>query len=261
MQLNYRKYSDEGPPLLVLHGLFGSQSNWGWHCKQLAEHFQVIGVDLRNHGDSPHSDAHNYPVMAADVLKLMDTLVFDSCYVLGHSMGGKVAMELALLAPMRITKLMVVDIAPVQYNKKMDAHLNVIAGMKSLDLGALTSRSQAEEHLSSYISDEPTRKFVMTNLSRDKEKGFRWRINLPAIEENYDRLREKTQLDATYEGPTLFVKGDLSDYVQAKHESEILALFPKATVKIIVEAGHWVHADKPQAFQKIAQDFFSSTTS
>ncbi len=257
MDLSYKRYSESGHPLLVLHGLFGSQSNWGWHCKKLAESFQVIGVDLRNHGESPHAGEHNYQVMADDVKTLIKSLKVDSCFLLGHSMGGKVAMEVALSAPELVDKLLVVDIAPVQYTDKADGHLAVMAGMNALDLPTLKSRADAESRLAEYIEDEATRKFVVTNLTFNADTGFSWKLNLPVIEANYNRLREKPSIAASYEKPTLFVKGDLSKYIQAKHEAQILELFPNAGVKIIAEAGHWLHADKPQAFQKVAMDFFS----
>ncbi|MFK7864609.1 MAG: alpha/beta fold hydrolase [Pseudohongiellaceae bacterium] len=257
MRLHFKKYSEQGQPLLVLHGLFGSQSNWGGHCKQLAEQFSVIGVDLRNHGESGHDHEHNYQVMAQDISELMHTLSIDSAYFLGHSMGGKVAMELALTQPELVAKLLVVDIAPVLYTDKADDHMRVMAGMNALNLAALSSRTEAEQKLAGYIDDEATRKFIVTNLVRSGDSGFAWRLNLPVIEANYDRLREKPSSGTEFNKPTLFVKGELSPYVQSKHEAQILELFPNAGVKIISEAGHWLHADKPQAFQKVAADFFS----
>jgi esterase len=258
MQLHYKQYSDQGQPLIVLHGLFGSQSNWGGHCKQLAEKFAVIGVDLRNHGESAHASEHNYQVMAEDIKELLGALNFTSTFLLGHSMGGKVAMELALSYPNLVDRLLVVDIAPVLYTDKADGHKQVMAGMNALDLGSLQSRADAETALADYIEDEATRKFIVTNLIREGDSGFAWRLNLPVIEANYNRLMEKPQGKNVFEKPTLFVKGELSLYVQAKHEVQILKLFPNAGVKIISEAGHWLHADKPQAFQKVAMDFFSS---
>jgi esterase len=258
MQLNYKKYSEKGQPLIVLHGLFGSQSNWGGHCKALAEKFAVIGVDLRNHGDSAHASEHNYQVMAEDIKELLRSLDLPSTYLLGHSMGGKVAMELALSYPDLVDRLLVVDIAPVLYTGKADGHKQVMAGMNALDLASLQSRSEAETGLADYIEDEATRKFIVTNLVREGDSGFVWRLNLPVIEASYDRLMEKPLGGNIFEKPTLFVKGDLSPYVQAKHEAQILELFPNAGVKIISEAGHWLHVDKPQAFQKVAVDFFSA---
>ncbi len=258
MQLNYRQYSEQGEPLLILHGLFGSLANWGWHSKQLAEDFAVIGVDLRNHGDSPHDDELNYPAMAADVKALLATLKIERCSVIGHSMGGKVAMQLALLEPQLINKLVVVDIAPVTYTSKADGHLKVLAGMRALQLDSLKSRGDAEEFLRDYIEDEPTRKFVLTNIVRGDDGAYHWRLNLTAIEQHYDDLRKKPEGGAAFSGPTLFVRGDFSNYIQKKHEAEILALFPNASVKSIMECGHWLHADKPKVFQKIAKDFLSS---
>lgn len=259
MSLNYRQYSSEGKPLLILHGLFGSLSNWGWHSKQLAESFAVYAVDLRNHGDSFHAPELNYQVMAEDVRQLMAQLGIKSCYMIGHSMGGKVAMQLALSYPQLIEKLIVVDIAPVAYSATADGHLNVMAGMDALDLEKLHSRAEAEQQLEAFIPDESTRKFVLTNLSRKDDGHYRWRLNLSAIEAHYDRLREKPIGDKPFVGPVLFVKGALSDYIQEQHTAEIIKLFPAASVKIIMQAGHWLHAEKPQALQKIALDFLQAT--
>ena len=257
LTLQYKQYSNTGSPVLVLHGLFGSQSNWGWQCKQLAQSFSVYGVDLRNHGDSPHADALDYPVMATDVLKLLDALALPSCSIVGHSMGGKVAMQLALTKPERIDKLVVVDIAPVDYASTADGHLKVIAGMRSLDVANLTTRAEAEQQLGTVIDDEATRKFVLTNLLRDSAGGFKWRLNLDAIESNYDRLRAKPLASKSFDKPTLFIKGALSNYIKAEHEAEIMELFPDAAVKVIMGAGHWVHAEKPQALFKIVNDFLT----
>jgi len=257
MQLNYRQYSDQGKPLLILHGLFGSLSNWGWHSKQLARTYAVHGIDLRNHGDSPHSDELNYQLMAEDVKQLMEQLEITKSYLLGHSMGGKVAMQLALTYPQLVRRLIVVDIAPVAYSDKADGHLNIMFGMNTLNIEQFDSRKQAEVHLAEFIEDEVTRKFVLTNLVRNVDGTYRWRLNLSAIQQHYDRLREKPIGTEAFMKPTLFVKGALSNYIQAKDEAEILELFPTATVKIIMQAGHWLHADKPKAFQKIALDFLS----
>mgnify|MGYP000247334040 CR=1 FL=1 len=258
MLLNYRQYSDQGEPLLILHGLFGSLANWGWHSKQLAEDFAVIGVDMRNHGESPHADELNYPVMAADVKALLEKLKLERCSIIGHSMGGKVAMQLALLEPQLINKLVVVDIAPVTYKSKADGHLKVLEGMHALDLDALKSRAAAEEFLRDFIEDEATRKFVLTNIVRDDAGGYKWRLNLAAIELHYNELRKKPEGGSPFTGPTLFVRGDFSNYIQKKHEAEILEQFPNASVKSIMECGHWLHADKPKVFQKIAKDFLLS---
>lgn len=257
MELNYRRYSEQGEPLLILHGLFGSLSNWGWHSKQLAEHFAVYGVDLRNHGDSPHDEAMDYQVMADDVVELIGNLGLERCSIIGHSMGGKVAMQLALSRPELIHKLVIVDIAPVTYNNKADGHLKVLQGMHDLDLASIANRAEAEEFLEDYIEDEATRKFVLTNIVRGEDGAYRWRLNLAAISAHYDDLRLKPVGESAFTGPTLFVRGDMSNYIGKKHEQEILELFPNASVKSIMECGHWLHADKPKVFQKIVRSFLS----
>jgi esterase len=170
-------------------------------------------------------------------------------------MGGKVAMQLALSYPDLVSKLIVVDIAPVDYPQTAAGHSNVLEGMALLDLQQLSSRKQAERQLSEHIEDDATRKFVLTNLVRNKDGGYRWRLNLASIRDNYDILRVKPMADKAFNKPTLFVKGALSNYIRTQNEREILDLFPAASVKIIMQAGHWLHADRPQDFQKIAVDF------
>ena len=260
LNLNTRDYSDPSAaatqqPLLVLHGLFGSYSNWGLHSKVLAETFHVIGVDLRNHGDSPHAPELDYQSMAEDVRLLIESQNLGPCTVLGHSMGGKVAMQLALSYPELVSQLIIVDIAPVLYSNMGPGHQRIIKGMQSLDVAQCNTRAVAQAHLAQYIEDEATLKFIMTNLGRAPSGGLRWKLNVAAIDDQYDRLRENPVGDTPFEKPVLFVKGSESGYIGAEHEAEILELFPQATVKIVMEAGHWVHADKPQAFQKIVLDF------
>lgn len=259
LALNTRDYSSEGEPLLVLHGLFGSQSNWGIHSRALAERFAVIGVDLRNHGDSPHAPELDYQSMAEDVKALIESRGLGSCTILGHSMGGKVAMQLALTYPQLVKRLIIVDIAPVAYQSMGAGHHRVIEGMKTLDLAHVKTRADAEAHLKGHIEDEATLKFIMTSLARSPDGGLRWKLNVAAIEDQYDRLREKPVGETPFDKPVLFVKGSESGYIGAKHEAEILALFPQAAVKIVMEAGHWVHADKPQAFQKIVFDYLNDS--
>ncbi|GJM13991.1 MAG: acyl-CoA esterase [Pseudohongiella sp.] len=255
MELNYKRYSQEGAPLLVLHGLFGSLSNWGWHCKQLAEHYAVIGVDLRNHGDSPHSDEHDYPLMAEDVRQLMTRLGLESASIIGHSMGGKVAMQLALSYPELVEKLVVVDIAPVSYPADADGHMNVLAAMDAVRLDSIKSRTEAEATLEDYISDQATRQFVLTNLVRNEEGSFDWRLNKDSLRKNYANLRAELEATQSFTKPVLFVKGSQSPYIQTEHETQIMELFPVASVKVIIDAGHWLHAEQPQALQKILLKF------
>ena len=258
MELNYRQYSENGAPVLVLHGLFGSLSNWGWHCKQLAQQYAVYGVDLRNHGDSPHSDQLDYQVMAEDVRQLIVRLGLESCCIVGHSMGGKVAMQLALSFPDLIEKLVIVDIAPVSYPEDADGHMNVLAAMDAVKLGEIKSRTQAEVTIEDYIPQEATRKFLLTNLVRNKEGLFEWRLDKDSIRKNYANLRAEIIATMSFLKPVLFIKGSLSPYIKPEHEAQIKELFPAASVKLLMDAGHWLHAEKPQALQKILLKFLSS---
>lgn len=258
MELNYRQYSGSGAPVFVLHGLFGSLSNWGWHCKQLAEQYAVYGVDLRNHGDSPHSDQLDYQVMAEDVRQLIIRLGFESCCVVGHSMGGKVAMQLALSYPDLVEKLVVVDIAPVGYPEDADGHMDVLAAMDAVKLDEIKSRTEAELTLEKFIPEEATRKFVLTNLVRNQQGTFEWRLNKDSIRENYANLRAELIATMSFSKPVLFVKGSLSPYIKPEHEVQIKELFPLASVKQIMGAGHWLHAEQPQALQKILVKFLQS---
>ena len=255
MLLNFRQYSHEGESLLILHGLFGSLGNWGAHSKFLAEHYSVIGVDLRNHGESFHDSELNYPAMAEDVLELMNHCNIPSANFIGHSMGGKVAMELALSQGDKVNKLVVVDIAPLAYAEAADEHVEVIEGMKALNFDKTKSRLDAEKFLENYFADKPTRKFVLTNLVRNNQGKYSWRLNLESIENNYHRLRERPTAATPFSKPTLFIKGSQSNYIQERQKGEILEMFSNAQLEIIMQAGHWLHADKPQAFQKVVLDF------
>lgn len=252
MKLNFKQYSDDGEPLIILHGLFGSLSNWGAQSSQLATDFSVYGLDLRNHGGSPHSDNMNYTVMAEDVIEFMDDHGIERCHLLGHSMGGKTAMQAALSAPQRIDRLVVADIAPVHYRGQHDS---ILDGLDAIDLSSIKSRNEADKVLAEYVPDELVRQFLLTNLVRSKEGDFSWRINLPVLKQNYDRLREAPASEGVFEGPTLFVKGASSNYIQEKHRDAILARFPNAKTKVIMHTGHWLHAEKPQTFYRIVHGF------
>ncbi|MDX1491512.1 MAG: alpha/beta fold hydrolase [Pseudohongiellaceae bacterium] len=257
MKLNAKRYSEQGEPLILMHGLFGSYGNLGWQARELAKQFAVVSLDLRNHGGSPHSDQMDYPSMAADVIEYMDDKGLDACHLLGHSMGGKVAMQIALLAPQRVLSLIVADIAPVTYQKS--EHEEIFRGLNALDLASLSSRKDADLALEAYEPNEMVRQFLLTNLVKDKTTGFAWRINLHALEANYDALRAKPVGDTPFVGRVLFIKGADSAYIKEEYRDEILALFPNASVKVIMQTGHWLHAEKPQTFFRIANDFLQNT--
>jgi len=240
-----------GEPLLILHGLFGTYENWGSQIKGLAEHFQVIAVDLRNHGRSPHSDEFTYPAMAADVLALMDELGLESAHVLGHSMGGKVAMQLALNAPERLRKLIVVDIAPVTYQPHHDG---VFKGLFSIELEGLKSRGEADKQLAQHVMEPSVRAFLLKNLYRNEQKQFAWRMNLAVLHGQYSNISLAPE-GTPYSGETLFIKGANSDYLLPEYRDQVIGLFPAASYKIIDGAGHWPHAEKAEMFSRIVLKF------
>ncbi len=250
-------YSEErgsGPHLVLLHGLFGSQDNLAGIPRVAQDHFKVLSLDLPNHGRSPHSDAMNYPQMAQAVLASLPEDA-DSFYLLGHSMGGKVAMQLALSAPERVKALLVADIAPVEYN---DRHSAIIEAMQQLNLSNLSSRQQADQHLAKTIAEPGVRQFLLKNLVKNAE-GFHWRCDLATIARCYPEVLAAPAGPA-YPGPVLFIKGANSDYILPEHQAATQALFPKAQAKIIHGAGHWLHAEKPAAFNKIVLDFLQAQT-
>ncbi|BBB28819.1 alpha/beta fold hydrolase [Neptunomonas japonica] len=253
MKLHYQQHGT-GTPLVILHGLFGTLENWGSQIKALSENFQVIAVDIRNHGRSPHSDTMNYPAMVEDIIELLDELELGSVDLMGHSMGGKAAMQLALTYPARIQKLIVVDISPVTYPHH---HKDVLKGLFSIDLQKIKSRTEADKQLSTYISEPGVRAFLLKNLYRNDDKQFQWRMNLPVLSKAYSNISEAPS-GTPFTGNTLFIKGIESDYIQAEHRDSILALFPQATYKLIQGAGHWPHAEKPAVFTKLLLNFLQA---
>ena len=243
----------DGPPVILLHGLFGAGDTLGGIRRRLARDYQVHSLDLRNHGDSPHTDSMTYPEMATDVLAYMDRVGLSKASLLGHSMGGKVAMEAALMAPERVARLIVADIAPVAYEPHHD---NIEKALRALDPGRVRSRREADSVLAESIEERGVRQFLLTNLV-PSDGGFRWRMNVPGILACYDQIMAGPHTDGVYEGPTLFIRGAESDYIQAKHRDAVTGYFPEAELKVIPEVGHWLHAEKPELFARICQRFLA----
>lgn len=246
MKLFCKQYSEIGESLVILHGLFGNQGNWGQHAKFLANTFEVYGMDHRNHGRSEWENATDYATMALDVRQTMKLHHIENAHFIGHSMGGKTAMQLALSYPQLVDKLIVVDIAPVTYAPH---HTQIFAGLKALDLDLIDNRQEADEALEEYVPEKSVRDFLLTNLIRDEEGNFGWRMNLDAIIKGYNDLLSGLSAEAPFEGEVLFLRGSKSDYVQKKHEKEIFRLFPNARIETIKGAGHWLHAEQPELFQ------------
>ena len=231
------------PPLVIAHGLFGSARNWGVIAKRLSETRQVIAVDMRNHGDSPHHPVQTYAAMAADLAAVIEDQGGRAA-VLGHSMGGKAAMVLALSAPELVERLIVADIAPVAYEH--DQRLYVRA-MQGVDLSRITRRSDAEAGLADAVPEPSLRAFFLQSLKLD-EDGARWKLNLAALDDQMPGIVGFPAVEGIYPGPALFLSGELSSYVRPEHWPVILEHFPAAERQVIPGAGHWLHAEAPRPF-------------
>lgn len=254
MILNSKDYGlQDSPAVFFLHGLLGSADNWGSVSRKLsAEGLRCIAVDQRNHGSSPHSSEMSYPLMAEDLVRLADSLGLDKFSVVGHSMGGKTAMEAALRFPDRIMSLIVADIAPIQYKP---AYVDYINALKDIKLEGVTRRSEAGDQLEAIVQDRSLRMFFLTNLRKDEDGHFKWRINIGGITSNYENIWKSIEVGRQYDGPVLFLRGDKSDFVQDKHFGLIGDLFPAFKVETIENSGHWVHTEQPADFLNHLREF------
>jgi len=251
VQLHFKE-SGQGRAVVLLHGLFGSSDNWHFIAAKLAEKFQVFALDQRNHGQSPHHTEMNYLLMAADVEKFFITRGLESATVLGHSMGGKTAMQLALQFPQRVDKLVVADMAPRAY---APAHDKIFAALLALDLPAFQTRQQIEDALAPEIPNLVLRRFLLKNLGRNAGGNFFWKINLSGLAQNYLKLGEPVAAVAPFAKPTLFIRGGKSKYIKTEDEPLIRELFPLAQIQTLAAASHWVHADQPAEFLRLLLEF------
>ncbi|MEP7323946.1 MAG: alpha/beta fold hydrolase, partial [Saprospiraceae bacterium] len=241
MKLFYRIFGT-GKPLVILHGLFGSSDNWQTFAKSISDHFQVITIDLRNHGNSPHAHDINFNLIDEDLIETLDEIGLHQYYLLGHSMGGKAAAYHALHHPDRVEKLVVIDIAPRAYAPHHTTYFSVMRGM---DFDQITNRIQADVLMQQEIPEVTIRQFLLKNLVRDDSGRFKWKFNLEAIYQHYDEINGELRSDLPFTHPVLFIKGEYSDYITTNDERMIHDLFPLAVLETIPEAGHWVHADQP----------------
>jgi pimeloyl-ACP methyl ester carboxylesterase len=252
MKLNFRK-TGSGQPLVILHGLFGSADNWFSIARELEKDFTLYLVDQRNHGDSPHSDEWNYRVMVKDLLELFEDEGLSEVFLMGHSMGGKTAMNFALAHPRRVKKLIVADIAPRYYSVH---HQRILEGLNAISLSEIKSRKDADDQLAQYIVEPGIRQFLLKSLGRDKN-GFAWKINLPVITKNIEEVGKALPEDRKYKGPTLFLAGANSNYIQQSDLPDILDHFPNYEIEFIADAGHWLHAEKPEAVIQQVRQFLT----
>lgn len=242
----------KAPVIVLLHGLFGMSSNLGGLARSLREDFCVYSVDMPNHGRSDWLDPSDIPSMAQCVAHWMEQQDLQHAHFLGHSLGGKVAMQLALHDSKRVDSLCVADIAPVYYPPHHDS---VLVALEAVEKARCRSRSQAEQIMSRYLEEDMLIQFLLMSLRRNEQMVYQWRFNLSGIMSNYDEIRAGLSSNEPFTGKVLFIKGGDSDYILPQHRETIMALFPDAAVKIMPDCGHWLHAQNPSLFNGIVRRF------
>lgn len=258
MKLFYRKYG-QGDPIIILHGLFGQSDNWQTQAKSLAEKgYEVYTVDQRNHGSSPHDDNFNYMVMSADLNELITDLNFDKVILLGHSMGGKTAMQFAKDHPEKTSKIIVADIAPKHYPPH---HQKVINGLQAIDFNSVKTRREADDILSKHITDSGTKQFLLKNIYWKTETQLEWRFNLNAIVKNIENVGVEIEFNRKYtkkDFSVSFIRGENSNYILDSDIPDIHNYFPDAEFATIGGAGHWLHTEKPKEFLEEVSRFIEN---
>jgi len=256
MQLNFRKYGEKGPVIIILHGFLGSLDNWHTLATQWGNNgFVVYSLDHRNHGKSPHAEAHSLQLMADDVYSFMKEQGIEKAGLLGHSMGGKVAMIFTIQHPELVTKLLVADISTKTY--RADGHDDVFKAIFAVDTANLQSRKEAEQQMEPFLPDFATRQFILKSLDRT-ENGFKWKFNIDILHKQYDEVVKGIINNEPINVETLIVRGGNSGYVKDKDMDEIKTIFPMANLVTIANAGHWLHADQPIEFSSCVTNFFNN---
>jgi esterase len=250
MSLYYRELG-HGDPMVIMHGVFGTSDNWLTTSKGLSENNKIYLLDLRNHGQSFHSDVFDYKVMSEDLNQFLTEKNINNPVVLGHSMGGKVAMQYARDFN-NYRKLIIVDISPRYYGRHHD---DILKGLNSLDLKNLHTRQEADQALAAYVPELGVRQFLLKNLYRTEKNEFAWRLNLPVITEKIDAIGEALNEETRILKPALFIRGGASKYIQEKDEALIRKIFVDVRIETIAGAGHWVQAEKPKEFVDVVRKF------
>ncbi len=240
----------DAPRLLIAHGLFGSARNWGVIAKRLSDAFHVVAVDMRNHGDSPRGATQSYADMADDLAEVLDDI--GRAHVLGHSMGGKAAMVLALSRPDLVDRLVIADIAPVGYGHTQ-SHL--IEYMRKIDLSQVKTRGDADRQLATHVAEDGVRAFLLQSLD---VKAQQWRLNFDVLDAEMPKIIGFPDVAGQFDKPALFLSGAASDYVLPEHRATIKPLFPAARFAKLPGAGHWLHAEKPREFEAAIRVFLSA---
>jgi esterase len=258
MKIFFRKYGS-GPPLVILHGLYGSSDNWVTIAKKLSDSFTVYLPDQRNHGQSPHSAILDYDSMRDDLFELVTDLSLKKIFLAGHSMGGKTAISFALKWPEMLNGLLIADISPFTYetngHSAYNQHSTILNAILSLDLKKISSRNDAENLLTENIPSEKERGLILKNLQRNSDNTFSWKLNAPSLLKNLGKIMEgiKRQTDFSQQitgFPVIFLRGGDSDYIPSRDFKDILHVFPAADIVEVPGAGHWIQADKPEEVVK-----------
>lgn len=253
-QLNHETLGNpENPTVIIIHGLFGDKDNLKRLARELESDFYCLLPDVRNHGDSFHSNDMTYPNMAQDIVTLADQLNVESFHLVGHSMGGKIAMEVAMQASDRVLSAVFADISPAAYE---GTHDRIMDALCQLNLAEVTSRGDADKQLANAIAEKGVRQFLLKNLKRT-DNGYQWRLNLKALTQCYDVISGAVS-KKEYHGRTLFLKGGNSQYLTEKHQSDVTQRFSNTSVKVIDDTGHWLHAEKPRIFNRLVRDFLTA---
>ncbi len=253
VQLNYESRGS-GRPLIILHGLFGSLDNWRTMSRRFSDRFQVFTVDMRNHGSSPHSAEFNCALMAADLGEFMQGRAIPQAHILGHSMGGRVAMQFAVEHPEHVDKLIVVDIAPRAYPP---LHDDIFQVLSSIRLERFASRNEVRAEMEKGIGDRSVSEFLLKNLVVSETGELQWKMNLASLGTHYHEIISAPRWTGEFDRPALFIRGGNSDYIRPEDKGIISESFPRAEIATVPGAGHWVHAQSPDAFEKLVRDFLS----
>ena len=253
MKLFFRRFG-QGKPLVILHGLFGLSDNWATIGKRLAKDFEVYIPDLRNHGQSPHSKVFDFPALVQDLIEFTEENNLKDIILIGHSLGGIMAMQFALQNPFFVKKIIVVDIGIRKY-QKYEEHQQLINAMLSVDFSIARTRSDVEQQLVGVIKSQRLRLFLLKNVYWRNKNRLDWRLNLDGINENLPLAYERIADDLQFQGPALFIRGGLSDYILDEDFKEICKKFPRAELSTVPNATHWVHADAPEEFLEIVLQF------
>jgi pimeloyl-ACP methyl ester carboxylesterase len=261
MKLFFREYlpsdvANAKQTIVILHGLFGSSDNWLTQARLLSNNnYKIYTVDLANHGQSYHNNTFDYPTMVSDLKELLDELKLQEPVILGHSMGGKTAMNFALAHPDALSKLIVVDIAPRYYDLE---HYTIVKGLNAIPVDTITSRNEADAVLAEFVPEVDVRQFLLKNLQRKTEGGFSWKINLPLITQQLGNIGVDLQFNGKFDKPTLFIRGRRSKYILDNDLNRIKEVFPQATLETM-ETGHWVQAENPQEFVDLVMKWVQSS--